>query len=70
MLKVGIVAGHTMGNDIFESVEVIREERLHRLALSSVLTCIVLQIECLLDNDLDEFALVRTLLKNGRISQG
>jgi hypothetical protein len=70
MLKVGIVACHTMRNYIFESVEVIREEGLHRLALSSVLYCIVLQIECLLDNDLDEFALVRSFLKNGRISQG
>lgn len=58
MLEVRVVAGHTMGNDIFESVEVIREEGLHRLALSSVLDCIVLQIKCLLDDDLDEFALV------------
>jgi hypothetical protein len=58
MLEVGAVAGNTMGNDIFESVKVIGEEWLHRLALSAVLDCIVLQIKCLLDDDLDEFVLV------------
>lgn len=62
MLEVGIGASHTMGNDIFESVEVIRKEWLHWLALSGVLDCIVLQVECLLYNDLDQFSLVRSLL--------